>query len=436
MALTQEQREFCYYVIATVETGCDYGGVNQFDAITLGITQWYGQNAWRLLDAVRTGAPDAYQLLSQRLRDLCEGGSQTWSYWTNVYLQNDDASSWVAAAEIEACRQVQDQLFMSDVFGEGGNADVLAGWGVVEDAKRVIFLLSMYHQRPASAASCVGTLGGSASIDTLLQWCLADKILGQYQNRYRKVHELLSAWDGTSAPPDFGQVDTDLPSDPSDNIAEGTLQTTVGYVMQRGNDLVIVGAMTETDRLICHSTGKGIWIPVVGTVPENPGTGTPGTDTPADPGTEPDEFAAMREVWEAHEQMFGYSQGPGRLDPVTYGYSDCSGCLLWAVRQVAGSKYDWIGASTRDYLANVPIVYDTASGELPLDVLRPGDMLLIDWVGSVGHGGAAVEHVDWYWGNGVVWGAGSAPLPRKITDDVTTYYVGRVNHVWVGRFLS
>ena len=25
---------------------------------------------------------------------------------------------------------------------------------------------------------------------------------------------------------------------------------------------------------------------------------------------------------------------------------------------------------------------------------------------------------------------------RKITDDVTTYYVGRVNHVWVGRFLS
>ena len=42
---TDAQRYYCFYIISTVETGCDWGATNQNDAITVGIAQWYGTRA-------------------------------------------------------------------------------------------------------------------------------------------------------------------------------------------------------------------------------------------------------------------------------------------------------------------------------------------------------------------------------------------------------
>ena len=443
MALTAEQMQYCYYVIGYVESRNDYSATNQVDAITLGITQWYGQNAWRLLDAVRTDAPDSYAMLSDRLRSLCEGGEQTWNYWTNIYLVDDDAQSWANAATLDSNHAVQDQLFMNDLFGEGGNYDVMRGWGLGDDPKVAIFYLAMYHQRPASASTCMATIGGSPTLEKLRDWCLSNQILGSYKNRYNDVYRLLTQWDGTSEPPDFGQSETVLPTDPSDQIQAGTLQSEVSYVQAVGDDLVIFGNMASTGRLLCHSTGRGIWVPVTGTVPPNPGGGgeDPNPDVPP-AGDDPGEFSAMRQLWEENASRWGYSNGPGRLQPDVYGYSDCSACIYWAANKATGGKYDWIGTMTDYMVQNCPIVLelDRATTGLHVDrsLLRPGDLLVVDY-GAGSYNTPGPDHVDWYWGNGVVWGAGSAPLPKKISDNVDTLYENynpTVQHLWVCRFLD
>lgn len=433
MALTAAQQRFAYYVISTVETHCDYGGVNQVDAITLGIVQWYGQNAYYLMDRLRTDAPDAYDLLSARLKSLTEGGAQTWNYWTGIYLQNDDASSWVASAELESNRAVQDAKFMEDAFGEGGRYDQLRSWGLGDDPKTAIFYMVMQWQRPASASACMGQMGGNASISALRDWCLSNSILGNYRNRYNDTYNMLNDWDGESEPPDFGMVDPDLSADPSGESWADTLRSEIAYCMVRGTDLVLVGDMASTETLLMRNTGKGIWIPVAGTVPNNPGAGSAATgDMPPASQDDPADFPAMRELWEKYANQFNYSQGGGRLDPLASGYSDCSACIYWAANYVTDNKYSWIGTWTGAMVQNCHQVhYSDTDFHIDVSILRPGDLIVVDYDGN-----SSTDHVDWYMGGTTVWSAGSAPLPHKASDDVENYYVGRVKQLWILRFLD
>lgn len=437
MALTSAQLSYAYYVIATVESGCDYGAVNQSDAITLGILQWYGQNAYYLLADVRDNAPDAYAVLSDRLRALVDGGAQTWNYWTGIYLQGNDADSWHASSEIAGNRAVQDARAATTLTA---SYDQLRSWGLGDDPKTAVFYMSMAHQRPASAASAMGQLGGSPSIETLLQWCLSNSILGAYRNRYQRVYELLASWDGSSEPPDFGQTGGLPSTDPSDDIAAGDLQSTLAYVQAWGDDLVAFGDMSSTSRLLLHNTGRGIWIPVDGTVPSNPSGGSPGTGpVPPSSPDDPAEFPQMRQYWYDNQGRWSYSQGPGRMEPWTSGYTDCSGGIASTVRRFTGDKYAWIGVSTRDFLANVPIVQESRDGHIDMTNIRPGDLILMDLIGYAGSSGAGnVDHVEWYFGGTSDWGVGygGGPYPHETTNNVESYWVGKVNHLWIARFLD
>lgn len=438
MALSDAQKMFCLYVIGTVETGCDYGGVNQRDAITLGITQWYGQNAWRLLDKVRTDAPDSYELLSDRLKSLTEGGAQSWSWWTNVFLLDNDAQSWVNAAALDSNHVVQEQLFFSDEFGDGGAYDKLKGWGLGDDPKIAIYYLSLYHQRPASASDCMGSIGGNPSLETIRDWCLSTRPMASYPNRYNKVYQLLKDWDGESAPPDFGQTGTVVPGgdDPTPGINASDLQSQISYIQIVGNQLCVFGKMDRTNKLLCRPTGKGIWIPCGGSNIQNPAGGSSdpsgGTVPPAS-ADDPADFPAMRQLWIDNENKWSYGQGGGRLNPEVSGYSDCSAMIYWAQHKATNGKYDWIGTYGGAMDANCTHVYTCPTGDwrLPLDQLRPGDIISFNYKAGGGH-------VEWYFGNGVLWGAGMAPLPHHTTDNVETFYVNRtdIKEMWVLRFLE
>lgn len=434
MAFTDNQKGFAYYVIASVESGCNYAAVNQNDPITLGILQWCGQNAYYLLKQVKDEAPDAYEKLSARLRGFADGPAHSWGYWEGIYTKNEDAQSWVEASKLDSCHAVQDRKAYSYLFGEGEGGTYGATSAGGDDVKSRIFLMSVQHQRPASAQQCIAQIGANAGIDRLLQWCLSDRILGAYKNRYKKVHSLLKAWDGQSPAPDFGQTDVDLPNDPSNDYDQSSLKSSVGYIQQVGNDLVVIGAMSSTNRLLCRNTGRGIWVPVQGTNTPNPGGGSPqgGTHPPASP-DDPKDFPAMRQLWYANEKKFGYLQGPGRLDPPSSGITDCSACIYWAANAVTNNKYSWIGTWTGAMLKNCPVVWK-GSGPIPLDVLRPGDIILF------GYANGTTTHVEWYFGDGVVWGAGTnraASNPHKTTDDVTKVHtIFGKPQLWVCRFLD
>lgn len=437
MALSDAQKKFCFYVIATVETGCNWGGVNQHDPITLGITQWYGQNAWRLMDALRTEAAESYAKLSDRLRALCEGGAQTWGYWNGIYLTDNDAQSFVNSAQDEDNHRVQEQLFYSDLFDDNGNYARIQGWGIDDDPKRGIFYLAMYHQTPAVAGNCAAQLG-NASIESLRDWCLATRPFASYPNRYSKIYELLSGWDGVSDPPDFGQTGTVVPGgdDPTPGINASDLQSQISYIQIVGNQLCVFGKMDRTNKLLCRPTGKGIWIPCGGSNIQNPAGGSSdpsgGTVPPAS-ADDPADFPAMRQLWIDNENKWSYGQGGGRLNPEVSGYSDCSAMIYWAQHKATNGKYDWIGTYGGAMDANCTHVYTCPSGDwsLPLDQLRPGDIISFNYKAGGGH-------VEWYFGNGVLWGAGMAPLPHHTTDHVENFYVGRndISEMWVLRFLD
>lgn len=441
LAFTDNQKMFAYYVTAAVESDFDYGCCNTYDAITVGIAQWWGYHAKRLMKKMQSEAPQAFSQLSKNNQSMVDKLSD--DAWTRYYLTSEDVKGWQAAAKLDACKKCQDELFIADAFGPGAmsNGDAnyttaLEQLGIHDtDVKTWIFWMTIYHQTPARCARGVQTIGQS-DIDTIYQWTKSDSVLSKYRSRETKVHDLLAAWDGESAPPDFGQViDSPGGGDPGSAIIGGSLQDQISYVEVTGNDLIIHGKVVESDKLLCHNTGRGIWLPWSGTNTPNPGSGSHFSgDVPAASTDDPTDFPAMRQLWYDNEKKWSYSQGPGRLNPPSSGYSDCSGCIYWAANAATNNKYAWIGTYTDAMKENCAIVYETSDRTLPIDVLRPGDLIIMDY-----NGDGISDHVEWYFGNGVVWGAGSAPLPHHTSDDVTTFlknFAKNLAHVWVARFLD
>lgn len=437
---TPAQQMYTYYTIATVETGCNYSAVNQSDPITLGILQWFGLNAYNyVLKPMQEQTPDYYAMLSQHIKDKVDQGQTSWGAWSNFYLINDDAASFALASESEAVHELQDQCAILYLFGtgDGGTYGAVTKDTGNTDVKSIVFLMSMYHQSQAATRLCMQTLGPNQSIETLRNWCFSNTTFSPYKNRYNKVYDLLASWDGVSMPPDFGQSDELLPGgDPGGSISSGTLQNTIGYIQQTGDDLVVYGPMGSTGSLLCRNTGRGVWLPVQSTAAANPGAGSPsgGEAPPASP-DDPADFPAMRQLWYDHANQWNYGQGDGRLDPVNSGYSDCSACIYWAANAATNNKYSEMGKWTGAMLENCHVVWECdGAQEIPIDVLRPGDLIIFDYT----YGGYT-DHVEWYFGNGVVWGAGGAPLPHKTTDDVTQLlkiWSEPIAHAWVCRFLE
>ena len=297
---------------------------------------------------------------------------------------------------------VQDQFFLDWVFGGGGAFDTLAGWGMSTDnVKQTIFMLSVYHQAPASANQILANIGGSRSLDEYLNATLNTWPVSGYPNRYNRVYQLLNDWDGTSAPPDFGQSDFTPGTNPDTN---GQTKSSISRLEQVGNDIIVYGAMGQGTRLVCHNTGNGVWLPVRNaTAPVYPGTGGGGGG-----GGGSDEFEAMRAIWEQNEGAFNYAQAAGRLEPDVSGFTDCSACIWWAANKATNGKYNWLGTSTWTMRDTATKICDG----IQRDLMQPGDLILM----------TNPEHVGWYWGNGVAWGAGAAPCPKVEADPVENYY--------------
>lgn len=441
LAFTDNQKMFAYYVTAAVESDFDYACCNKVDAITVGITQWWGYHAKRLMAKMKGEAPDAFALLSEKNRDMVDNMRD--DDWTRYFLTDTDVAGWQKAAALKECKKCQDELFLADAFGPGSmsNGDAnyttaLSQWGISDsDVKTWIYWMTIYHQTPARCLRGIQAIGQS-DIDTIFQWTRSDYVLSKYYNREKRVHDLLKSWDGQSAPPNFGQVvDTPTTGDPSGAIRGDSLQNQISYVEAVGNDLIIHGKVVKSDELLCHNTGRGIWLPWSGTNTPNPGMGKPDTgNTPSASPDDPKDFPAMRQLWYDNANKWGYSQGAGRLDPPSSGYSDCSACIYWAANKATNGKYSWMGTYTDAMRDNCHIVYETSSRRLPLDVLRPGDLIIMDYGGD-----GVTDHVEWYFGNGVVWGAGRSPLPHHTSDDVTTFletFSKRLAHVWIARFLD
>lgn len=197
------------YVIGTVESNCDWSACNYVDAITVGMMQWYGSRARSLLERGRTADPDGWNTFASAAPTLAQQVQANDINWTARYLSTAEGNAWKTWAQRDENHAFQEAQWEADW---DGYQSTMTNFGFPDrNVKERIMWACAYHQSPAQAQRVLASCSATATLELIYTTILADDVLGQYRNRYTTAYNLLKSWDGTSAPPDFGQT-----SEPSD----------------------------------------------------------------------------------------------------------------------------------------------------------------------------------------------------------------------------
>lgn len=406
-------RTICYYamyVIGEVESNWNWTAVNYNDPITIGMMQWYGTRAAALLNRVKNEMPTAYGQLAASLRSDIESHDAGSTWWNSRYLNREEGNSIVTVFQEEENHVIQENQAIADFEGY---IATLEGWGMSQSyPKPLIFAMSMYHQSPASAGQVIATAGGSADLDRIYTVCMNHGVLGQYRNRYNTVYQRLKDWDGESAPPDFGQSG-DVDTTPGgNNPGIGTDKSKLGYIIQNGDILILYGRDEYAKGVIFYPASGQRWINGYNADGTDIGGGNEGGGS--ETGSEAQN--AICNLYRSWLDKFAYSQGAGRLDPVSSGYGDCSSTIWFAYQQVAGID---VGTWTGDMAdKGERIASGYSSDSLPIEDMEPADLVLIMWRGW----NPSFDHVELYMGNNELWGHGGPDYgPDQTTTDARSY---------------
>lgn len=419
-------RTICYYamyVIGEVESNWNWTAVNYNDPITIGMMQWYGTRAAALLNRIKNEMPTAYGQLAASLRSDIESHDAGSTWWTSRYLNRDEGNSIITVFQDEENHVIQENQAIADFEGY---ITTLENWGMSQSyPKPLIFAMSMYHQSPASAGQVIATAGGSADLDRIYGVCMNHGVLGQYRNRYNTVYQRLKDWDGESNPPDFGQSG-DVDSTPGGNKPGiDTEASKLGYIIQNGDTLILYGKDEYEKGVIFYPASGQVWINGYNANGTDIGGGNEGGGSES--GSEAQN--AICELYRSWLDRFAYSQGAGRLDPISSGYGDCSSTVWFAYQQVAGIDVGtWTGAMAGK---GTKIASGYSGDNLPIEDMEPADLVLIMWNGWNG----SFDHVELYMGNNELWGHGGPDYgPDQTTTDARNY--PRYMYYWeVRRYL-
>lgn len=419
-------RTICYYamyVIGEVESNWNWTAVNYNDPITIGMMQWYGTRAAALLNRVKNEMPTAYGQLAASLRSDIESHDAGSAWWTSRYLNRDEGNSIITVFQEKENHVIQENQAIVDFEGY---IATLEGWGMSQSyPKPLIFAMSMYHQSPASAGQVIATAGGSADLDRIYTVCMNHGVLGQYRNRYNTVYQRLKDWDGESNPPDFGQSG-DVDTTPGgNNPGISTEESKLGYIIQNGDTLILYGRDEYEKGVIFYPASGQVWINGYNANGTDIGGGNEGGGSES--GSEAQN--AICELYRSWLDRFAYSQGAGRLDPISSGYGDCSSTVWFAYQQVAGIDVGtWTGAMAGK---GTKIASGYSGDNLPIEDMEPADLVLIMWNGWNG----SFDHVELYMGNNELWGHGGPDYgPDQTTTDARNY--PRYMYYWeVRRYL-
>ncbi len=419
-------RTICYYamyVIGEVESNWNWTAVNYNDPITIGMMQWYGTRAAALLNRVKNEMPTAYGQLAASLRSDIESHDAGSAWWTSRYLNRDEGNSIISVFQEKENHVIQENQAIVDFEGY---ITTLEKWGMSQSyPKPLIFAMSMYHQSPASAGQVIATAGGSADLDRIYTVCMNHGVLGQYRNRYNTVYQRLKDWDGESNPPDFGQSG-DVDTTPGGNEPGiSTEESKLGYIIQNGDTLILYGRDEYEKGVIFYPASGQVWINGYNANGTDIGGGNEGGGSES--GSEAQN--AICELYRSWLDRFAYSQGAGRLDPISSGYGDCSSTVWFAYQQVAGIDVGtWTGAMAGK---GTKIASGYSGDNLPIEDMEPADLVLIMWNGWNG----SFDHVELYMGNNELWGHGGPDYgPDQTTTDARNY--PRYMYYWeVRRYL-
>lgn len=392
---------YAMYVIGEVESGWNWQSINYNDPITIGMMQWYGVRASALLHRFQQEQPGIYATLADSLRASLDAYSDTDGYWNSRNLTRIEGDSIQAAFVSRESHAVQESQAIEDF---NAYIDKLTSWGFSEDnPKPLIFAMSMHHQSPAACNRVVGTAGGNATLDRIYQVCMNDSTLGRYRNRYTTVYNRLSAWDGVSMPPDFGQ-NGGIDPEGGNNPGISTTSIQLSHILEQGNMLVLYGSSFPNGIVFYPSAGnRWVCATYTGGAPITGGNTGGGTAT---------NVQAVVDLYTSWVGRFAYSQGGGRLTPLTSGYGDCSSTIWAAYHDAMGID---VGTWTGAMADKGTLIKEGTGANLPLASMAAGD-LIIFW-----RSGATSAHVEMYIGDNRLCGHGGPGAGPTIKEDAQTY---------------
>jgi putative chitinase len=152
---------------------------------------------------------------------------------------------------------------------------------------------------------------------------------------------------------------------------------------------------------------------------------TPDPSAPPPPTGQQDALAAWMT---SHVGAFRYSQAsPQRLDPVTYGQTDCSGLTYYVYKTVANTHIGtWTGTHDDGQQQYGTVVEDGSSGSSPNEAnMVKGDLVFYNWSGP----NVDFDHVDMYVGSNQVCGHGGpgvGPNTKTMSSRCAAAYNWRV----------
>lgn len=402
---------YAMYVIGEVESNWSWTSVYRADPITIGMMQEYGQNASNLLKLCKSGDPEGYAAFSAAAPQLAsdvENHGDSWNWWTSRYVTNAEANAWVTMAQRSENHRIQQQKWIDDFAAYTATLEKM---GLSRNRPQVlVFAACMYHQSPRSAGNVIGTAGGNATLDRMYQVCMNNSVLGKYRNRYNTAYSRLKAWDGESAPPDFGQVGgTTFGGNPT-GISEDP--SMMGYILEVGNTLVLYGNTQYKNGVVFYPAGGQRWVNGFNA----DGTAITGGNTGGGSAAGSAGQQAVVDLMKSWIGKFKYSQGSGRLNPVSSGYGDCSSTIWYAYQQACGIDVGtWTGAMAE----KGRLIGSGSGGNLPESQMQLGDLVIF-------FRGSTSTHVEMYIGDNQLIGHGSGMGP-KIKPDANAYAAGNYN---------
>ncbi|QHJ77226.1 MAG: hypothetical protein [Bacteriophage sp.] len=361
------QSLYAMYVIGKVESNNNWSSVNFHDPITIGMMQWYGTRAYGLLNRGRSADPTGWSNFKNSANSLASQVESNSANWNLRYLTQSEGNAW-----IEWSKRVENHAFQQAQWEEDYHdySGVCDRYGFpASNVKERIFFMSMYHQSPVSAFRVIGSVSSTANINLLHSAALNDQVLGNYKNRYNTVYDLLKNWDGQSAPPDFGQSG-DVDSSPGGNAPtiSGTSDKTAWIHVKQNTIYLHDNGKIRT--FYPSSAQNYIEKFNQGTPVDNNNQTEHGSDTGSGSSSKVVEWVKAR------IGKYDYSQGPGRLNPDSTGYTDCSGLWWRAYMDVTGVD---VGTYTGAMAQKGTLIADSNNTTIQeaISKVKSGDLLLL-----------------------------------------------------------
>lgn len=402
---------YTIHALGAVECGMDYGAVNPTDVISVGLFQWYATRAANVLHRMRTTNPTEWAAIAPSLEADMAAHSATDSFWNNRYVTRAEILSLNTVMRKAVNKAIENDQAQTDLDNDYLTAGAAAGIDKDTHPETMAFFCNIYNRNPSAARRIVGNCGGDSSLDRIYSYTINDYTEGAFSSRYSTAKTIIANHDVTGVD---SVTDDAPPTDPTPGGDTGGTRPTgnASYITQRGTQLILTnkdGTMQFFDNV-----GHASWLsnvdPNVGADPAPPDTGgstTPVTDPEGGGTTTVPQGILDLIAWELTKiGSFNYSEGPGRLTPLSSGYTDCSGLHYWAYKTYANTN---VGTWTGDQIGHGTLITKDPDTAKDTTKLKKGDLIFFRWGSS---SPSTYDHVELYKGNSELLshgGPGSGP---------------------------